>query len=92
MGITDFVITIGIFVPKIAKPFLIYAVFWGITTALARLISPLTYGFSLDIVHQYSYLVLYRIPHGLVPVLILILGIKSTKKVNYTSEEDTLFV
>lgn len=92
MGIIDFVIAIGVFVPKIAKPFLIYATFWGIATALARLISPLTYGFSLDIFHQYLYLVLYRIPHGLVPLLILLVSLKPLRKLSFTKDEDILFV
>lgn len=92
MGIIDFVIVIGVFVPKIAKPFLIYAAFWGIATALARLISPLTYGFSVDLFHQYSYLVLYRIPHGLVPLLILLTSLKPAKKLSFVKDEDILFV
>ncbi|MGB0896689.1 MAG: hypothetical protein ACPGU9_03870 [Flavobacteriaceae bacterium] len=92
MGVIDFVIAIGIFIPKITKPFLIYAVFWGIATALARLISPLVYGFSVDILHQYLYLVVYRIPHGLAPLLILLMSLKPKRTLRFAKEEEILYV
>lgn len=69
IGIIDFIIAIFIYVPKLSKITLIYASLWGIITALARIISGVKYGFSLEVFHQYFYLTLYRIPHGLIPLL-----------------------
>ncbi|SEE03982.1 hypothetical protein SAMN04487765_1190 [Tenacibaculum sp. MAR_2010_89] len=69
-GIIDFIIAIGLFIPKVAKTMLLYACFWGFITAFARIISGLSYDVSLSIMHQYMYLVLYRIPHGLIPLLV----------------------
>ena len=76
-GILDFLIAILIFIPKAAKSVLIYAIFWGLLTALARVVSGLTYSVSLDILHQYLYLTVYRLPHGILPfVLYMIISNK----------------
>jgi hypothetical protein len=80
MGILDFLIAISIFVPKTSKICLIYAFVWGIVTALARIISGFNYGISFDILHQYFYLTVYRIPHGIIPLLAFLI-IKEQKKI-----------
>ena len=69
MGILDFVFAIIIFIPKLSKVSLIYAFTWGFITAIARVLSGLKYGVSLHILHQYFYQTLYRIPHGIIPLL-----------------------
>lgn len=69
-GVLDFIIAIAIFVPKLSKPALLYACFWGLVTALARIFSGFHYDFSLSIIHQYLYLTIYRLPHGLIPLLV----------------------
>lgn len=68
-GILDFIVAILIFIPKTAKPALIYAAAWGFLTAFARIVSGLKYGVTLDIVMQYLHTTIYRIPHGLVPLI-----------------------
>ncbi|TDQ28552.1 hypothetical protein [Tenacibaculum caenipelagi] len=80
-GILDFVIAIAIFIPKFSRPVLVYACFWGFITAFARIISGLHYDISLSIVHQYTYLMIYRLPHGMIPLLVyLYLTKKNSKK------------
>ncbi|RSC95094.1 hypothetical protein [Tenacibaculum singaporense] len=69
-GVLDFIIAIAIFIPKLSKPALLYACFWGLVTALARIFSAFHYDFSLSIIHQYLYLTIYRLPHGLIPLLV----------------------
>lgn len=69
-GVLDFIIAIAIFIPKLSKPVLLYACFWGGVTALARIFSAFHYDFSLSIMHQYLYLTIYRLPHGLIPLLV----------------------
>ena len=68
-GILDFIVAVLIFIPKTAKPALIYAAIWGFLTALARIVSGLKYGVNIDIVMQYLHTTIYRIPHGLVPLI-----------------------
>lgn len=92
MGILDFIVALCLYIPKCAKSALAYAFIWGILTAFARIFSALTYDVSVDIFHQYFYLTLYRIPHGLVPLLTLLIITNIKSKVTYTKAEDILFV
>lgn len=68
-GILDFVAAILIFVPKVSRAALLYAAFWGIVTAFARILSGLTYDVSLLTLHQYLFATVYRIPNGLIPFI-----------------------
>jgi len=68
-GILDFVVAILIFVPKVSRMALLYAAFWGIVTAFARILSGFTYDMSLLTLHQYLFATVYRIPHGLIPFI-----------------------
>ena len=68
-GILDFITAILIFVPKVSHFALLYAAFWGIVTAFARVLSGLTYDVSLLTLHQYLFSTVYRIPHGLIPFI-----------------------
>lgn len=85
-GVLDFIIAIAIFIPKLSKPALLYACFWGLVTALARIFSGFHYDFSLSIIHQYLYLTIYRLPHGLIPLLVYLYlsknSLKKSKTVN----------
>jgi hypothetical protein len=77
-ALLDFVIVIGVFNPKLIKPVLLYAIFWGFLTAFARVWSELVYSFSLVTLHQALYETIFRWSHGLIPlVLYLILKDKS---------------
>ena len=69
-GILDVLIAIGIFIPKMARISLWYACFWGFITALARILEGYHYGITAANTHQYLYLVIYRLPHGLVPLAV----------------------
>ena len=81
-GVLDFIIAIAIFIPKLSRMALLYACFWGLLTAFARIVSGFHYDFSLSIMHQYLYLTIYRLPHGLIPLLVyLYLTKRSSKKV-----------
>lgn len=76
----DFAVAIFIFIPRLAKAALIYAAFWGLATALARVINGFTYEISWSIIHQYLYAAVYRIPHGLIPLLVYFLLRGNTSK------------
>lgn len=83
-GILDFAVAIAIFIPKLAKPALIYACIWGLLTALARGIGNFSFDFPWQTLHQNTYQMIYRIPHGLIPLiafLILKKGLLNTKDV-----------
>lgn len=71
-GILDFIVAVLIFVPKIEVYALWYAFAWGILTALARIVANFYIDFPLQSIHQNLYQVIYRLPHGLVPLLVLL--------------------
>ncbi|WP_299624764.1 hypothetical protein [uncultured Tenacibaculum sp.] len=73
-GILDFVLAVLIFIPKVDTYALIYAVAWGLLTALARIVANFYIDFPIQSIHQNLYQVIYRLPHGLVPLLVLFLN------------------
>ncbi|HIP48397.1 MAG TPA: hypothetical protein EYG92_05470 [Lutibacter sp.] len=73
IGVLDILLAFLIFIPKLAKWVLLYAFVWGSITALARITSGLQYEISLMILHQYLFESLYRIVHGLIPLLAFLL-------------------
>ncbi|MBB6460437.1 DoxX-like family protein [Flammeovirga kamogawensis] len=70
-GIMDFIVAIGIFIPRIAKPMLIYMVVWGTLTSMARLTGHFHIEFLGNTLLQWLPAVIYRVPHALLPLIIL---------------------
>jgi hypothetical protein len=73
-GILDIVIAIGIFLPHttIVKYLIIWAILWGFATAIARVAGNFYFNFILNSLHQNTYEMLYRLPHGIIPLLLLL--------------------
>jgi hypothetical protein len=86
-GVMDIVLSIGIFLPKVAKYFLIYACVWGVSTALARVVSTINMEFLSHTLHQSIYLVVYRLSHGILPLMIALMlqKVLISKKLNLTT-------
>jgi len=72
-AVLDFVIAIGVFIPRIAKQVLLYAIFWGFITAFARVINGLHYSVSWLSLHQYLYETIFRLAHGIIPLLLYLI-------------------
>ena len=76
VGMLDIVLSILIFIPKISKYALWYAFLWGTATALARI----TGYFNSDLIamslESSLYRAIYRIPHGLIPLVIYFIDFK----------------
>ena len=68
MGGLDFVVAILIFLPKTARPALLYMVIWGFLTALARIWTNFDFGNIVEHLHQTGFAFLYRVGHFLVPL------------------------
>ncbi|WP_139958507.1 hypothetical protein [Flavicella sediminum] len=81
-GGLDFILAIFIFVPKVAKYALSYAVFWGLLTAFARIVTGFQTDFMWQSIHQELHGTLFRLSHGLLPLLALLL---ENKKENTSS-------
>lgn len=77
-GALDIVISIGIFIPNMARICWIYAVLWGLATALARVWTNFYWDFPLESLNQWIPEMLYRIPHGTIPILVLMITIEGS--------------
>lgn len=73
MGVLDFVAAAMLFLPgKWKIPALWYCVVWGFVTAFARLWVNFFPEFWMESLHQWFYEFLYRGPHFLVPLALLV--------------------
>ncbi|WNJ20201.1 hypothetical protein [Pontibacter sp. G13] len=73
-GVLDFVIGVGIFLPKVDRACLIYAVIWGLATAVARTWANLQFDASFwALLNQYLPQTIYRLPHGTIPMAAFVL-------------------
>jgi len=72
-GVLDFLVAVLVFIPRISKYALFYAVLWGGLTALARTWANFYWSFPLESLHQHLYETIYRTPHMLVPLAALLI-------------------
>lgn len=80
-GLMDFVIGVGIFLPfKWSKWFLCYTIFWGFSTTIARVWSYLEFEFFAETARQWVHESVYRIPHFIIPIVLLLSQIMIDKK------------
>ena len=78
-GIMDFIASFGIFLPgKIGKTAMGYIVFWGLATTLARYTSFLDMSYFMESLNEWTWQVLIRIPHFMIPLSILLFQNKRT--------------
>lgn len=74
MGILDFIISILLFFPaKWARPALGYAVFWGLATSLARIVSSWDWTIVGDHLLQNLHECVLRFPHFLIPLVVYLM-------------------
>lgn len=67
-GSLDLLVSLAIFVPRVWRLALIYAVIWGSLTALARPMAYVTTESLLPDLHRWVMEMLWRLPHALVPL------------------------
>ncbi len=79
-GVLDVVMSILIFIPKISKYALLYMVFWGLATAFARLLAGFNLDFAASTLHGSLFLVVYRLSHGLLPLVVLLMEEKNRRR------------
>lgn len=71
-GLLDFLFALAIFLPKVSKPALIYGIIWGFITALARVSTNFSFDFISNSISQYVHEFLIRVPHFILPLIILL--------------------
>ena len=72
VGILDFIGSILIFVPKLTRYALIYLAIWGFLTSFARLVAGFSFDFFWELLHLNLYQTIYRLPHGILPIIVLL--------------------
>jgi hypothetical protein len=70
-GVVDFAFAIGIFIPYVSRYFLLYGLIWGFLTAFARIYTQVNLDFLEANLSQYTHEFLVRIPHFIIPLLLL---------------------
>jgi len=79
-GILDFAVAIGIFLPwKWARFFLLYAVFWGFGTTIARVWANFNWDWLDYVLLQWLHESVMRMPHFLIPLAVLVEGYQRDK-------------
>ncbi len=79
VGIIDLIVAVLIFVPNhwVSQTALLYCIIWGSATALARIIANFDAYIPLESFYQWMHEVVYRLPHGGVPLIVFLLSRKS---------------
>ena len=70
MGILDFVVAIGLFLPFLWKFSIWYCIAWGFATAFARIVTNFDVMMPIESLHQWLYETVYRLPHGGLPLFL----------------------
>jgi hypothetical protein len=73
IGILDIVLSVLVFIPKIRQYAVWYLIIWGLLTSIARTYYVLEDGFTYELLMVNLPNTLYRLPHGLVPIAILLI-------------------
>lgn len=81
IGVIDFAIAIGLFLPYVWKISIIYCIVWGFATAFARIIANYDVMMPLESLHQWLYETIYRLSHGGIPLLLWLLCLKRDSSV-----------
>ena len=75
VGVLDFVVCVGVFVPLMRRISLAYAALWGVLTAFARPVAGMAFAAPWWGADQFLHEAILRIPHAALPFfLLLVLG------------------
>ena len=80
VGFLDVFFALLAFVPKISKYALWYMIIWGFATAFARIVAGFNINFVSSSIHGSTYLTVYRLAHGILPLIVLLLIMNTNKQ------------
>jgi len=91
-GIIDIVLAVGIFLPnKWSIPFIVWAIIWGLLTALSRVVGFMNFDPSWHTLFQWLPQTIFRLPHAIIPLASLWLTIYFAKIFYFKSERKIVF-
>jgi hypothetical protein len=70
MGVLDFAVAIGLFLPFVWKFSVWYCIIWGFATAFARIVANFDSFAPIQSLHQWLPETIYRLPHGGIPLFL----------------------
>lgn len=76
-GVLDFVVCIGVMIPACRRVSALYAMVWGLVTALARPVAGMSLSLNYWGADQYLHEAVLRAPHFLLPLYLVMLGRRS---------------
>jgi hypothetical protein len=86
-GVLDILASLLLFSKYTFKYALSYIFIWGLLTALARVVYGFNSSFILNSLHESLYTTIYRLPHGLIALVIFLLLYSSFKFTEKTTHE-----
>ena len=72
-GVLDFLVCIGIFLPKLRRPSALYAAAWGFLTAIARPVAGMSLSLNYWGADQFIHEAVLRAPHFFIPLYLFFL-------------------
>lgn len=72
-GVLDFVVCIGLFIPILRRPCVLYAAVWGLLTAIARPAAGMSWDLYYWGADQFIHEAVLRAPHYLIPLYLFVL-------------------
>ena len=82
-GYLDFVVAVGIFLPKADRYILIYATIWGGLTALARIYANFDATFPGESLSEWLHETIFRLPHAAGPFAMFLLATQAYRNGTY---------
>lgn len=71
VGVLDILVCVGIFIPTLRVPCTIYAVVWGLLTAIARPVAGMSWSLNYWGADQFLHEAVLRVPHFVIPLYLL---------------------
>lgn len=76
VGIMDFIVAIALFMKPLQLPAMVYMVFWGALTSLARFVGYYYHAPLEEVYGVYLFETIWRAPHFMAPILLLSLYVR----------------
>lgn len=78
VGVSDFIVCVGVFVPALRRPCLAYAALWGLLTALARPVAGMSLAAPWWGADQFIHEAILRAPHVALPLFLFLVFAQET--------------
>jgi len=86
-GVLDYLICVGLFVPALRRPCALYAVVWGLLTAIARPVAGMSWSLIYFGADQFLHEAVLRAPHFLIPIYLYVIWRRPPDEVSETSDD-----